>query len=181
MTRSASTWPFVRWHRWADVASDGATAYSLRTGGSTVDGAVSTLSLVIQRSARNDVEVNQRERLMVVVTAAHLDQVRSLDNVVIVLGDDEETVLAVPIDVSAGQTDPALCARRSRSAGAVSLGRRRGRRSVVQHRRRAATRRRRELGPPSTLTREPDPAADRSGRSPWSVCSGRVQTRWMSA
>ncbi len=40
---------------------------------------------------------------MVVVTAAHLDQVRSLDNGVIVLGDDEETVLAVPIDVSAGR------------------------------------------------------------------------------
>ncbi len=39
---------------------------------------------------------------MVVVTAAHLDQVRSLDNGVIVLGDDE-TVLAVPIDVSAGR------------------------------------------------------------------------------
>ncbi len=37
---------------------------------------------------------------MVIVTAAHLDQVRSLDYGVIVLGDDEETVLAVPIDVS---------------------------------------------------------------------------------
>ncbi len=40
---------------------------------------------------------------MVVVTAAHLDQVQSLDNGVIVLGEDEETVLAVPIDVSAGR------------------------------------------------------------------------------
>ena len=40
---------------------------------------------------------------MVVVTAAHLDQVQLLDNGVIVLGEDEETVLAVPIDVSAGR------------------------------------------------------------------------------
>jgi len=40
---------------------------------------------------------------MVVVTAAQLDQVQLLDNGVIVLGEDEETVLAVPIDVSAGR------------------------------------------------------------------------------